>query len=72
MSKDDDSGSDIDTAQGMVRSPCIGVCQLSPDNGLCLGCLRSLEEISVWSRVSPDEQRRILATVAERREAMRR
>lgn len=72
MSKDGDGASDIDTAQGMVRSPCIGVCQLNPDNGLCLGCLRSLEEISAWSRVSPDEQRRILATVAARREALRR
>lgn len=70
MSKDGDSGSYA--TQGMVSSPCIGVCQLNPDNGLCLGCLRSLEEISAWSRVSPDEQRRILATVAARREALRR
>ncbi len=72
MNKDVDSASHRDTAQGFVRSPCIGVCQLNPDNGFCLGCLRSLEEISVWSRVSPDEQRRILATVAARREALRR
>lgn len=57
---------------GMVSSPCVGVCQLDPRTGLCLGCLRSLDEISAWSRVSPDEQRRILATVAERREAQRR
>ena len=57
-------------APGMVASPCIGVCQLDPRSGFCLGCLRSLDEISAWSRVSADEQRRVLNAVAERREAL--
>ena len=69
----DDSKDSVSSAAGdFVSSPCIRVCQLDPHTGLCVGCLRSLDEISAWSRVSPDEQRRILATVAERREAMRR
>jgi predicted Fe-S protein YdhL (DUF1289 family) len=55
-----------------VVSPCISVCQLDPRTGLCLGCLRSLEEISSWSRISRNEQREVLAAVAARREALKR
>ena len=58
--------------QGKVVSPCISVCQLDPGTGLCLGCLRSLDEISSWSRISQDEQRHVLAAVVLRREALRR
>jgi len=50
-----------------VISPCVSVCQLDPRTGLCLGCLRSLEEISSWSRISQDKQRLVLAAVAQRR-----
>lgn len=60
-----------DGASGPVQTPCIGVCRLDAQ-GFCMGCLRSLEEISTWSRVSPDAQRRILAAVAERRAARAR
>jgi len=63
-----DSGNAV---QELVSSPCVGVCQLDPHSGFCLGCLRSLDEISAWSRISPNEQRRILDAVAERREALR-
>jgi len=63
----DEIGNDV---QGIVASPCVGVCQLDPHSGLCLRCLRSLDEISAWSRISPDEQRQVLATVAERRRAL--
>jgi predicted Fe-S protein YdhL (DUF1289 family) len=72
VSQDDSTASAGSAAGDFVSSPCIRVCQLDPHTGLCRGCLRSLEEISAWSRVSPDEQRQILAAVAERREAMRR
>ena len=54
-----------------VVSPCISVCQLDPRTGLCLGCLRSLEEISSWSRISRNEQREVLVVVAARREALK-
>lgn len=56
--------------QQPVVSPCISVCQLDPRTGLCLGCLRSLDEISAWSRITQDEQRLVLAAVAQRRKAL--
>ncbi|MCA9782614.1 MAG: DUF1289 domain-containing protein [Calditrichaeota bacterium] len=37
-------------------SPCIGVCELDRQLGICLGCLRTRDEIAGWSRF--DEPRR--------------
>jgi len=38
-----------------VESPCIRICCLD-DNDICLGCFRSLAEITQWTQV--DEQTR--------------
>lgn len=50
-----------------VASPCISVCRIDAGSGFCLGCLRTIEEISVWSRASTAERLRILVAVERRR-----
>jgi predicted Fe-S protein YdhL (DUF1289 family) len=42
-----------------VKSPCIKVCEF--EEGICLGCGRSREEIKVWKRVDHLGQEAILA-----------
>ena len=54
------------TLTGDVASPCINVCRMNPDTGLCEGCLRTLAEIAAWSRMSADEKRAVLAQLAGR------
>ena len=49
-----------------VASPCINVCRMNPDTGLCEGCLRTLAEIAAWSGMSGDEKREVLARLAAR------
>jgi len=49
-----------------VASPCINVCRMNSDTGLCEGCLRTLAEIAAWSGMSPDEKRAVLARLAAR------
>ena len=49
-----------------VASPCINVCRMNSDTGLCEGCLRTLAEIAAWSRMSADEKRAVLAQLAGR------
>ena len=39
-----------------IETPCIGVCTIDDNNGLCMGCYRSLEEIQNWWDMT-DEQR---------------
>jgi predicted Fe-S protein YdhL (DUF1289 family) len=50
-----------------IASPCINVCRMNADTGLCEGCFRSLDEIARWSRHDDAEKRRILAAIERRR-----
>jgi predicted Fe-S protein YdhL (DUF1289 family) len=43
-----------------VESPCIKICVVHPESRLCTGCLRSIDEIGAWSRMSADERRAVL------------
>lgn len=49
-----------------MRSPCINVCVLDEESGLCRGCLRTLEEIGNWRLYSPAERERIIDALATR------
>jgi predicted Fe-S protein YdhL (DUF1289 family) len=49
-----------------ASSPCIRVCILDPETGLCEGCGRTREEIGHWFRMSEEERLRIMAELPER------
>lgn len=49
-----------------IESPCVKVCVIHPETRLCAGCARSIEEIGAWSRMSPEERRRIMAELPGR------
>ena len=49
-----------------AESPCIKICVIHPETRLCTGCARSIEEITVWSRLSPDARRAIMADLPNR------
>jgi predicted Fe-S protein YdhL (DUF1289 family) len=51
-----------------VPSPCIDVCRLDV-RGLCIGCRRTIEEITEWSRASEARRREILRAVELRTSA---
>jgi predicted Fe-S protein YdhL (DUF1289 family) len=50
-----------------VASPCISVCAIDATTGLCTGCLRTLDEIAVWSVLDDAEKRAVLADITLRR-----
>jgi len=50
-----------------VASPCTSVCTIEPASGLCAGCLRTLDEIALWSTLSDDEKREVWQRIAARR-----
>ncbi len=52
-----------------ASSPCIRVCILDPETGLCEGCGRTSEEITRWFRLSEEERLAIMATLPERMRA---
>jgi prolyl-tRNA editing enzyme YbaK/EbsC (Cys-tRNA(Pro) deacylase)/predicted Fe-S protein YdhL (DUF1289 family) len=49
-----------------VPSPCISVCRISAESGLCQGCFRTLPEIATWSKSTPDVKRQMWNTIGER------
>lgn len=49
-----------------ISSPCIKVCLLDEETGLCEGCGRTRAEIATWGRMSEDERRAIMAGLEAR------
>lgn len=50
-----------------VASPCTKVCTMDPASGLCIGCLRTLDEIAAWSTLDDAQKRAVWAAIAKRR-----
>jgi len=50
-----------------VATPCIKVCVVDGQSGLCLGCFRTLPEIARWERFSDDERKTLMAALPARR-----
>ena len=51
---------------GRVPSPCIGVCRIDNATGFCAGCLRTLDEIAMWSVLGDDDRRAVWSELAAR------
>ncbi len=55
-----------------VASPCIGVCRMDDATGLCAGCLRTLDEIALWSVLDDAAKRAVRCELGRRRAEWRR
>ena len=55
--------------QNEVASPCITICRMNPQSGLCEGCLRTLDEIAAWSALTDAQKRDVLARLPARKAA---
>ena len=51
-----------------IKTPCIKVCVVDGESGLCLGCYRTLSEVAAWQGLPDAERGRIMGTLASRRE----
>lgn len=56
--------------QTPVPSPCISMCEIVKDTGLCRGCMRTLDEIVSWSKASDSDKRAVWAAIRKREEQM--
>lgn len=61
-----------------LASPCISICRMDPGRGsaaeraaggLCVGCLRTIDEIVEWGMASDRRKREVLEAIASRRSA---
>jgi predicted Fe-S protein YdhL (DUF1289 family) len=49
-----------------LETPCVNVCLLDDETGLCVGCGRTIQEIAGWAALSDAERRAIMATLPAR------
>ncbi len=49
-----------------VDSPCVNICVVHPVEQICTGCLRTLDEIANWSRMTPDERQSVMDALPAR------
>lgn len=47
-------------------SPCVKLCVIHPQSRTCVGCFRTIDEISSWSRLSAQERQEIMAALPGR------
>ncbi|MCX2696326.1 MULTISPECIES: DUF1289 domain-containing protein [Ochrobactrum] len=53
-----------------IETPCVLVCVIDSESGLCLGCARTLDEIAGWSAMKQDERKAIMALLPARHEKL--
>ncbi|WP_225029766.1 DUF1289 domain-containing protein [Xinfangfangia pollutisoli] len=50
-----------------VQSPCVKLCLIHPEARICVGCHRTIDEISAWSRLSPEARIAIMTELPGRK-----
>jgi len=51
----------------MVKSPCTSICAIDPKIGLCVGCKRTIKEITNWFNLSNMQKKKILLKIQDRK-----
>lgn len=52
-----------------METPCVNVCLLDAEFGLCVGCGRTIDEIASWASMSDAERSAIMAALPARLES---
>jgi len=53
-----------------METPCVDVCEIDRESGLCRGCGRTIPEIAGWASMSSAERRRIMSELTDRKAAL--
>lgn len=51
---------------GKTNSPCNGICIMDEDTELCVGCLRTSDEIANWEEYSDEQRTEVLREIMKR------
>jgi uncharacterized protein len=61
----------MDICAPSPATPCVKICVVDPVSGLCIGCGRTIAEISLWPEMSEGERRAVMASLSGRMQAAR-
>ena len=43
-----------------IQSPCVQICVVHPEERICTGCYRTIDEITRWSKMTPEDRTRVM------------
>ncbi|MFD3191816.1 DUF1289 domain-containing protein [Sedimentitalea sp. HM32M-2] len=49
-----------------IESPCVQICVIHPEERICTGCYRTMDEIAGWSKMSAQDRAAIMADLPDR------
>jgi predicted Fe-S protein YdhL (DUF1289 family) len=49
----------------MIKTPCKRICKVN--NGICIGCKRTLSEIKDWSKMTDLEREKVIIEINNKR-----
>jgi uncharacterized protein len=49
-----------------IASPCVKLCVVHPEARICVGCYRSIDEITQWSRMTHEARDAVMAELPSR------
>jgi uncharacterized protein len=54
-----------------IATPCVKVCIVDGESGLCLGCYRTVPEVARWAALADVQREAIMAELPSRRSRIR-
>jgi len=54
-----------------IKTPCVKVCIVDGESGLCLGCYRTLHEVAAWASFTDAERETLMTELPARRDRIR-
>jgi uncharacterized protein len=54
-----------------IKTPCVKVCVVDGETGLCMGCYRQLNEVAGWAKLTDAEREAIMAELPSRKSRIR-
>ena len=55
-----------------IESPCVKICVVHPEARICTGCHRTLDEIRLWSKMTPEERRAVMTALPDRADRLKK
>lgn len=53
-----------------IDSPCVKICVIHPQAGICVGCFRTLKEIDEWSGLTSEQREAISLKLTVREKSL--
>ena len=54
-----------------IESPCVQICVVHPETRICTGCYRTIDEITDWSRMTPEARHTIMDDLPARADQLK-